>query len=96
MLYVILLVIISYYSEVLASLDSPLPSGSSSGSSSGSAKIYTYKQKEVLKWATKIAERYMGRRNAEAYDKRNSGGGAVLVQINPTRIIAEKDIAAWD
>jgi hypothetical protein len=47
-------------------------------------------------WATKIAERYMGRRNAEAYGKRNSGEGAVLIQINPTRIIAEKDIAAWD
>src|SRR5919106_5422273 len=27
----------------------------------GTAKIYPYKQKEVLKWATKIAERYMGK-----------------------------------
>ena len=25
----------------------------------GTAKIYPYKQKEVLKWATKIADRYM-------------------------------------
>ena len=28
----------------------------------GRAKIYPYKQKEVLKWSTKIAERYMGKR----------------------------------
>jgi PPOX class probable F420-dependent enzyme len=62
----------------------------------GTAKIHTYKQKEVLKWATKIAERYMGNKNAEAYGRRNSGEGAVLVRIKPTRIIAEKDIASWD
>ena len=62
----------------------------------GSAKIHIYKQKEVLKWATKIAERYMGKKNAEAYGRRNSSEGAVLVRINPTRIIAEKDIAGWD
>ena len=62
----------------------------------GTAKIHTYKQKEVLKWATKIAERYMGKKNAEAYGKRNSGEGAVLVRIKPTRIIAEKDIAGRD
>jgi PPOX class probable F420-dependent enzyme len=62
----------------------------------GTAKIHPYKQKEVLKWATKIAERYMGRKNAEVYGERNSGEGAVLVQINPTKVIAEKDIAGWD
>ncbi|PWU80359.1 MAG: PPOX class F420-dependent enzyme [Candidatus Nitrosopolaris wilkensis] len=62
----------------------------------GSAKIHIYKQKEVLKWATKIAERYMGKKNAEAYGRRNSSEDAVLVRINPTRIIAEKDIAVWD
>ena len=54
------------------------------------AKIYPYKQKEVLKWATKIAERYMGKDNAEAYGKRNSEEGLVLVRIKPTRIIAGK------
>jgi len=62
----------------------------------GTAKIYPYKQKEVLKWATKIAERYMGKKNAEAYGRRNSKEGLVLVRIKPKRIIAEKDIAAWD
>jgi general stress protein 26 len=28
----------------------------------GNARVMPYKQKEVLKWATKIAERYMGRK----------------------------------
>src|SRR5919205_554223 len=62
----------------------------------GTAKIHPYKQKEVLRWATKIAERYMGKDNAEAYGKRNSEEGEVLVQIKPIRILAEKDIASWD
>jgi PPOX class probable F420-dependent enzyme len=62
----------------------------------GTAKIHPYKQEEVLKWATKIAERYMGKKNAEAYGRRNSEEGLVLVGIKPKRIIAEKDIAAWD
>ena len=35
----------------------------------GTAKIHPYKQKEVLKWATKIAERYMGKDGAEAYGR---------------------------
>ena len=47
----------------------------------GTAKIHPYKQKEVLKWATKIAERYMGKKNVEAYGRRNSEEGLVLVEI---------------
>ena len=38
----------------------------------------------------------MGKKNAEAYGRRNSEEGLVLVEIKPKRIIAEKDIAAWD
>ena len=62
----------------------------------GTAKIYPYKEREVFKWARKIAERYMGKKNAEAYGRRNSGEGEVLVRIKPTRILAEKDIATWE
>jgi PPOX class probable F420-dependent enzyme len=62
----------------------------------GTAKIHPYKQKEVFKWAKKIAERYMGKRNTEAYGRRNSAEGEVLVRIKPTRILAEKDIAALE
>jgi PPOX class probable F420-dependent enzyme len=62
----------------------------------GTAKLYPYNQKEVLKWATKIAERYVGKKHSKAYGERNSGEGAVLVRIKPTKIIAEKDITAWE
>lgn len=62
----------------------------------GTAKIHPYKQKEVFKWAKKIAERYMGKSNAKAYGIRNSGEGEVLIRIKPTRILAEKDIVGWD
>lgn len=61
----------------------------------GIAKIYYYEQKELFKWAAKIARRYMGKENAEAYGRRNSTEGEVLVRIRPTKIFAEKNIAAW-
>ena len=38
---------------------------------------------ELLIWATKIAERYMGRNNAEVYGKRNSTEGEILVRVSP-------------
>jgi PPOX class probable F420-dependent enzyme len=62
----------------------------------GTSKIYHYNENELLKWATKIAQRYMGKDNAEAFGRRNSTQGEVLVRIKPTRIIAEKDIAGWN
>lgn len=62
----------------------------------GNAKIVPYKHNEVLKWATRIAERYMGKKNAKVYGERNSGEGAVLVRIKPIKIIGEKNVASWD
>ena len=62
----------------------------------GNAKIYHCKQNELLKFATKIAQRYMGKENAELYGKRNSTEGEVLVRIKPIKTIAEKEIAGWD
>ena len=50
---------------------------------------------EILKWATRIAERYMGINNAVAYGKRNSDKDELLVSIKPTRIVAEKNISEW-
>jgi hypothetical protein len=38
----------------------------------------------------------MGKGNAEAYGRRNSEEGLGLVRIKPIRILAEKDIAAWE
>ena len=48
--------------------------------------------REILKWATKIAGRYMGQDNAEAYGKRNAVKGEFLVRIRPTKIIVQKDM----
>ena len=62
----------------------------------GTAKIRHHKHNELFKWATKIAEQYMGKDDAEACGKRNSGESEVLVRIKPTRIISEKNKAAWD
>lgn len=59
----------------------------------GTAKIHHYKQNELFKWAAKMAKRYMGKDNAEAYGKRNSTKEEVLVRIKPIRIIAEKNIS---
>jgi hypothetical protein len=61
-----------------------------------SSPMHNYKHNELFKWATKIAGRYMGKKNAEAYGKRKSAEGEVLVRIKPTKMIAEKDIAGWD
>jgi PPOX class probable F420-dependent enzyme len=48
----------------------------------GIAKIQQFNQNELLKWATKIAERYMGKDNAESYGARNSTEGELLMRIN--------------
>ena len=59
----------------------------------GNAKLIPYRRKEILKWATKIAERYMGKKNGKAYGERNSGEEEVLIRIRPIKIIAGKDVA---
>ena len=59
----------------------------------GIARTVHYNQTTLFKWATKIAERYMGKDMAEAYGKRNSGEDEVVIRIEPTKILAEKDIA---
>lgn len=61
----------------------------------GTAKIVRQKYSELLKWNTRIAERYMGKSNAKEYGEKNSTEGVILVRVKPTKIIAEKDIAAW-
>jgi len=37
----------------------------------------------------------MGEDKSEAYGRRNSGEGEVLVKIKPTRTIGQKDTAEW-
>jgi PPOX class probable F420-dependent enzyme len=61
----------------------------------GTASLTSHEPSELLKWTSKIAERYMGKENAEAYGKRNAVEGELLVRVKPERIIAEKDVAGW-
>lgn len=58
----------------------------------GIAKIVS-EPNDILKWATKIAARYMGKENAESYGKRNSGKDELLIRIKPVKIIAHKNIS---
>jgi PPOX class probable F420-dependent enzyme len=49
----------------------------------------------LLFWATRIAERYMGAGQAEAYGRRNAVRGELLVRLRPERVIAKDEIAGW-
>jgi PPOX class probable F420-dependent enzyme len=50
---------------------------------------------EALKyWNTRIAGRYMGEELAEAYGKRNSVEGELLVRVTPTKVVFIKDVAS--
>ncbi len=48
---------------------------------------------DLLPWATRIAARYMGEKNAETYGKRNSSEGELLLRIRPNKIIGQKDVS---
>ena len=45
-------------------------------------------------WSRRIAGRYMGEDLAEAYGKRNSVEGELLVRVTPSKIVFEKDVAS--
>jgi PPOX class probable F420-dependent enzyme len=53
----------------------------------------TDNNEELRYWATRIAGRYMGKDLAEAYGKRNSVAGELLVKVTPEKIIAWKKIS---
>ena len=48
---------------------------------------------ERLYWASRIAERYMGSDLAESYGQRNSVEGELVIRVEPTKVIAQKDLA---
>ena len=48
---------------------------------------------EVRRWATVIGGRYMGSKQAETYGKRNGVPGELLVRVEPSKIIAVKNLA---
>ena len=50
---------------------------------------------DLLAWSTRIASRYMGAEQGDAYGKRNAVPGEMLVRVTPVHVIAENDIAGW-
>lgn len=48
---------------------------------------------ELLRWATEIGGRYMGRERAEEFGRRNGVPGEWLVRIRVEKVIAERDLA---
>jgi PPOX class probable F420-dependent enzyme len=49
----------------------------------------------MLDWATRIAARYMGDDQAEAYGRRNAVPGELLVRVRPVKVVAIKGVADW-
>ncbi len=48
---------------------------------------------DLLFWATRIGGRYMGEDKAEAFGRRNAVPGELLVRVEPTKVLAFKNIA---
>lgn len=48
---------------------------------------------EMLRWAIRIAARYMGAERADAYGRRNAVPGELLVRLVPTHIVSEAGVA---
>ena len=48
---------------------------------------------ELLRLTSRIAERYMGKENAEKYGKRNAVEGECIIKIKPNKIIAQKNVS---
>ena len=50
---------------------------------------------DLLEWATRIAGRYMGAEQADAYGRRNAVPEELLVRVTPERVIAKAEVAGW-
>ena len=48
---------------------------------------------ELLRWATRIAGRYMGDERAEEYGRRNAVAPEMVVRVTPTRVTAVTAVA---
>lgn len=48
---------------------------------------------EMLPWSTRIAARYMGAEQADAYGRRNAVDGELLVRVKPTKVVGSTGIA---
>jgi len=59
----------------------------------GSAVVQELSPEQLLPWTTRIAERYMGAQNSEAYGRRNAVDGELLIRIPLGKVTARKGIA---
>ena len=50
---------------------------------------------DLYDWAARIAGRYMGLEQAEAFGRRNSVAGEWLVRVQPAKVVARKGISDW-
>lgn len=48
---------------------------------------------ELLAWSTRIAARYMGAEQADAYGRRNAVPPEMVVRVRPTKVTAVVDVA---
>ena len=48
---------------------------------------------DLLMWATKIAERYMGKELSLVYRKRTAVEGELIIKVIPNKIIGQKEIS---
>ncbi len=51
---------------------------------------------ELLAWGTRIAGRYMGSEQAEAFGRRNAAPPEMVVRVTPTSVAAKVDVAGWN
>lgn len=58
----------------------------------GSASL-SEEPEELRVWATRIAGRYMGAERADAYGRRNSVPGELLVRVSVTRLIGQSGVS---
>lgn len=50
---------------------------------------------DLLHWATRIAARYAGGEQAEAFSRRNAVPGEMLVRFGPEKTVTENDVVGW-
>jgi hypothetical protein len=48
---------------------------------------------ELRRWATRIAERYMGKERAREFGERNSVPGELVVRVRRTHTVGQTDLA---
>jgi PPOX class probable F420-dependent enzyme len=61
----------------------------------GSAVLREPLVEELLPWTTRIAKRYMGAEQADAFGRRNAVEGELLVRVPLSKVTARKGITDW-